>query len=489
MNLDPFTPVLVGVAQILQRPEDPAQAVEPLALMEQALRQALADSGGAPLDTQLDYVGVVRGAWKYSDPGRLLAERLGVNAKSGMSPNGGNTPQAYVNAISARIAAGEISAGAIVGAETIWSRRRQRRAGVHVPTTEQVDVSPDEHFGEDVPMTNTFEHSRGVEAPIHFYPIFESAIRAARGETLDQHRDRVAELWSRFNQVAVNNPYAWSRQAMTADEIRNPSETNRMVGFPYTKAMNSNWDLDQAAALVLCSAQVAEAAGIPRDKWVFPWAGTEAHDTYAVSNRNNLHSSPAIEACGQELFSLTGLSPDTINHIDIYSCFPSAVQVSATALGISHDRQLTQTGGLTFAGGPLNNYVTHSIATMADRLRQDPGARGLVTANGGFLTKHALGIYSTEPSPTPFSVSNVQNEVDQVPSTPLDEAYAGAVEIEAYTVMHNREGPEAGFCAVRTPDGARSWGKVNDPTTLGTMIVEEAIGQGAQLAADGALTL
>ncbi|MEM7340324.1 MAG: acetyl-CoA acetyltransferase [Actinomycetota bacterium] len=490
MTIDPRTPVVVGVAQATQRPENLADAVEAVALMEQVVRSAADDAGAPDLSRSLDYIGVVQGAWRYTDPARLLADALGATgARTALSANGGNTPQSYVNTLAARIAAGDLDSAAIVGAETIWSRRRQRRAGMDVAATRQDGVEPDERFGADVPMTTPFEERRGMEQPVNFYPVFESAIRAARGETIDAHRDRVAELWSRFNAAAVANDHAWLRTPMTADEIRNPSPSNRMVGFPYTKSMNSNWDLDQAAAIIICSAGAAEAAGIARDRWVFPWAGTDAHDTYAVSARRDLHSSPAITEAGRRLFDLAGVGSDDVAHIDLYSCFPSAVQVGAESLGFGEDRQLTQTGGLTFAGGPLNNYVTHSIAAMTNVLRADPGAVGLVSANGGFLTKHAIGLYSTEPPSNPYRAEDVQAEVDQVPTTAVDEGYHGAVTVEAYTVMHDADGPTEGLCAVRTPDGARTWGRVDDASVAADMTTIEAIGRAGDLTADGVLNL
>jgi len=490
MALDPRTPVIVGVAQHTQRPENPADALEAVALMELVITNAINGSRGTSLSSKFDYIGVIQGAWRYSDPARLLAEKLGSpQARTGLSSNGGNSPQSYINALCSRIGAGQMDAAVVVGAETIWSRRRQRRSGLNISVTNQAPTEPDERFGSDVAMINDFEQSRGIEAPVHFYPLFESALRAARGETLDEHRDRVANLWERFNQVAVKNQYSWVRSPMSAGEIRNPSPTNRMVGFPYTKAMNSNWDLDQAAAVVVCSVQAAQAAGIDRDQWIFPWAGTEAHDTPAVSNRRDLHSSPAIGIAGKRLFELTGLGPDDLDHVDLYSCFPSAVQVAAAELGLGEDRQLTQTGGLTFAGGPLNNYVTHSIAAMTETLRADGSATGLVTANGGFLTKHALGIYSTEPPPVMFQSQSVQQEVDQIPSTELDHTYSGTTTIEAYTVMHNSDGPEKGLCALRTPNGARTWGAVTSDSDIADMLKAEAIGTTAELAPSGDLTL
>ncbi len=490
MAIDPRTPVVVGVAQIKQRPDDPGDAVEASALMTGVVSAAAADAGSTALLDRLDLIGVVAGAWKYSDPGRLIAEAVGATgARTALSANGGNTPQSYVNQISSRIQAGDLDVAVVTGAEFIWSRRRQRRAGLDVATTEQVGVEPDERFGVDVPMSTDFEQSRGMNAPINYYPLFESAIRAANGETIDQHRDRLAELWHRFNEVAVDNEYAWFRTPMTADEIRNPSPTNRMVGFPYTKAMNSNWDLDQAAAVLVCSAEAAERAGVGRDRWVFPLAGTDGHDTYAVSERRDLHSSPAITEAGAKLYELVGIGPDDVAHVDLYSCFPSAVEVAARSLGLGEDRRLTQTGGLTFAGGPLNNYVTHSIATIVDVLRKDEGSIGLVTANGGYLTKHALGLYSTTPPDRGYRAVDVQAEVDRVPRTPVDEGYAGPVTIEAYTVMHDAEGPTEGLCALRTSQDRRTWGRVTDPAALVAMMADEAIGRTASLAADGVATL
>ena len=338
MTIDPRTPVVVGVAQAVQRPDDPADAVEPIALMERVARAAADDAGAPGLLADLDHIGVVRGAWRYSDPGRLLADAVGAaSARTSLSGNGGNTPQSYVNELASRIQSGALDRALVVGGETIWSRRRKRRAGIDVAVTEQEGVEPDELFQGDVPMTTDFESSRGVDQPIHFYPLFDSAIRAARGETIDEHRDRLAALWARFNEVAVANEYAWFRTPMTAAEIREPSPTNRMVGFPYTKAMNSNWDLDQAAAVLLCSAGAAEAAGVPRDRWVFPLAGTDAHDTYAVSERRDLHSSPAIVTAGDRVYELAGIGPDDVAHIDLYSCFPSAVQVAAESLGFPRE--------------------------------------------------------------------------------------------------------------------------------------------------------
>ncbi len=489
--MDPRTPVLVGVSQLGQRPEDPCEAVEPLELMHQVLSNAITNDAGAPrLGSELGAIAVVAGAWSYSNPARLLANRLGANrALTILSHAGGNTPQALVNAMAGRIQAGQLDSVAIVGGETIWSRRRQRRTNSVVPRTKQRDSQPDERFQDELSMSTEFETERGMEAPINYYPLFESAIRAKNNETFEQHRLRLGHMWARFNSVAVTNPYAWTRTPLTANLITTPSPTNRMVGFPYTKAMNSNWDLDQAAALVLCSVATADRIGIARDRWVFPLAGTDANDTYAVSERRDLHSSPAIAEAGLMLQELSGQPPAEATHIDVYSCFPSAVQVAATELGLDQETQLTVTGGLTFAGGPLNNYVTHSIATMVGLLRGESGSTGLITANGGYLTKHSLGMYASTPPSRAFGHANVQDRVDPYPTTRTDTGYRGSATIEAYTVMHDQDGPIEALAALRTPHGARTWGRSDNGATVIALLDDEGVGRSVNLGGSGHFTL
>jgi acetyl-CoA C-acetyltransferase len=487
MTLDPRTPVLVGAGQLVQRPDDLDGALEAIECMAVALERAADDAGARSLLGAATAVRVVRGAWPYSDPGRLLAARFGADAVTGITANGGNTPQSLVNRSASEIAAGTHDVVLLVGAETIWTRRRIKRQGKEYIYTEQSGVEPDETLGVEVAMSSQVEAARGFELPVNFYPTFDSAIRARRAETIDEHRDRLSQLWEGFNAVAVRNPYAWNRTPMTAAEIREPGPSNRMVGFPYTKAMNSNWDLDQAAAVILCSVEAAERHGVSRDRWVFPLAGTDGRDTDLVSNRWDLAESPAIRTAGRRALELAGVGPDDLAHVDLYSCFPSAVQIGARELGLDENRQLTVTGGLTFAGGPLNNYVMHSIATMAGLLRDQPDSVGLCSANGGFVTKHAFGLYSTEPPASGFRHENCQEAIDAHPSRELAADHTGAVTIEAYTVMHGPDGPERGLFACLLDDGRRQWANTTDMALMKAVMASEHIGTRAEVTPEFAL--
>ncbi|HVF74406.1 MAG TPA: acetyl-CoA acetyltransferase [Acidimicrobiales bacterium] len=475
MALDPRTPVIVGVGQSVRRPTvDELEGVaEPAEMMAEVLRLA----GDARLLAAADSVRVVESvSWHYSNPALAVAERVGASPRDTVrTTTGGNSPQMLVNDTAAAIARGELDVAVVVGAEAVYTRYLARKAKVWLPWSVQDSaVTAPRVLGVDLPGNNDMELDRGFVLPTQGYPMLENALRAEAGESIDSHQQRIAALWAGFSEVAAGNPYAWSPTARTADEIATVTPDNRMVGFPYPKLMNANIQTDQAAGLILCSVEAARRYGVPEDRWVFPWFGGDGHDTWHLSERESLTASPPLRR-----FEVPA---GDIAHVDIYSCFPSAVQIAARELGFELDRQLTVTGGLTFAGGPANNYVTHSIATMVDVLRADPGSLGLVTAVGWYLTKHAVGIYSTTPPPDGFRHMVLG---DDMPSREAAASYEGDVEIETYTVMFDREGsPETGLYALRLPDGRRAWGR-SGPVDVG----EELCGRRVRLAADGTVSL
>lgn len=469
MALDPRLPVVVGVGQLQRRPRDSVEGLpSPIEMMAGAARLAADDVGpgsgsGARLLRAVGSVQVVDVlSWRYGDPAALLAAELGASPRETVATViGGNTPQTLVNQAALAIQRAEVDVVLIAGAEAMYTRRVARRTGETI-TWPKDDRSPTRVVGDDRPPLHDVEVAAGLTSPPDVYPLLECALRLARGEDADAHTARIAELWSRFSHVAAANPHAWSREAHTADDIATPSPGNRMIASPYTKLMNANIQVDQAAALLLCSVDAARSAGVPEERWVFPIAGADAHDHWFLSERASLAASPAIAACGRAINELSGIGVDDIAHVDLYSCFPAAVQLAADALGIDAwdpARVPTLTGGLTFAGGPGNNYVTHSIATLVARLRDDPGAFGLTTALGWYATKHSLGLWSSSPPPGGFRWRSAQSEVDALPRRPVaDDAYDGPTTVEAYTVLYERDGsPTKTITASLTDDGRRVW--------------------------------
>ena len=503
MAADDRTPIFIGVAQVEQREDDPSVAKEPLDLMVEAVRAAGEDCGNPKVLELADSVRVIRGIWGYGNPARQVAERIGASgAETGLTSLGGNYVQSMTNRSFLDIQSGKNGIVIVTGGECGRTQGRARKAGVDLdwnpltrepgasPTTRDDGAAPDMFLGSSKVTRHDAETRRGIQFPIQFYPMFETALRYANGESVDGHLKRVSELWAGFNRVAVDNPNAWIRKPLSAEEIRTPSPSNRPVSYPYTKLMNSNNSVDQGAALILTSVGKARELGIAEDRWVYPHAGTEAWDHLYVSERDTLHTSPAIRLTAAKLFDLTGFDVDDMDHVDLYSCFPAAVQVSANEIGLSQDRPLTVTGGLTFAGGPLNNYVMHSVARTVDLLREKPGSKGLVTANGGLLTKHALCIYSTDAPDKPFAWANLQDEVDAMPRREVAEEHDGTATIESYVVMYNAEAaPTTAHAACLLDDGRRTWANVTDADTVQEMTKEEFCGRSANIDGAGALAI
>jgi acetyl-CoA C-acetyltransferase len=455
--VDPRQPVLAGVAQSVRFPGEPLEAMVDVAAA--ALREA-------PL--RPDVVAVVDPvSWPVD--GRHLAERLRLSPRevihSGM---GGSSPQALVNRLSQQIAEGRLDCALIAGAEALASVMPYVKAGEQAPWTPA--ERPPGLADSDPPGNSELEAAAGLIAPIFFYPLIEHAVRRAARRSRADHLQHIAAMWSRFSHVAAENPYAWSPQARSTGEIATPTDGNRLVSDPYTKLLNANITVDMAAALVLCSAVAAEAAGIPRDQWVFVHAGAHANDHWNVSEREELHRSPALAACRP---AIEGVE---LSHVDLYSCFPSAVQVAAYELGVEPS---TVTGGLTFAGGPGNNYATHSIATMVARLREDPDAFGMTTAVSWYLTKHALGVYSARPGD--FRL----HEVDEtMPRRELATEYTGPATVEAYTALFERDGsPGVGIVAARLPDGRRLLARLDHAEEL--VGSEDPLGAEVQIGPQG----
>lgn len=482
------TPILVGIAQVAQHADDPATAAEPLDLMIRATRAAARDAGAPALLTDASAVRVIRGMWPYGNPARAVAEAIGnPAAETGISFWSGTAVHHLLSVSALDIQRGSHQIVILTGAECGDTQARARRADTDLAWRE-APGKPDRTIGVELRMRHRAEAARGIVNPVHMYPMFENAIRHARGETIDSHIERISRLWAGFSRVAAENPHAWMRERKTPLEIRTPGPDNRQVSFPYPKLMNSNEKVDQGAALILTSTDVARRLGIPRARWIFPWASTEAHDTYAVSHRDNLHSAPGLGIAGGRCLEMAELGIDDIDHLDVYSCFPSAVQVASAELGLDESRPLTVTGGMTFAGGPLNNYAMHGIARMAEVLRGHAGDIGLVTGNGGFLTKHAFCVFASEPPAREFRHGEPQRQVDAVATRELSESARGPAVIESYTVMFGREGPTTAFAACLLPDGRRAWANTRDAEVLDAMVAEEFCGRQGRIDTGGTVT-
>lgn len=487
--------VVIGCGQIVQRDVPPAEALEPVALMERAARAAAEDAGLGPGGLEgLDAVVAVQVlGWPYASAAHRLAAGLGaLRAHEIDTGVGGNSPQSAVDAMARRIARGEIRTALVAGAEAIRSRRRARKEGVALAwTRDEAPAGPGrERLGEERPGVSPREERHGMALPSHVYPLFENALRARLGRDLDEHRRKLGALWSRFSEIAAANPHAWFRTVRSAEEIATVTETNRMVAYPYTKYLNAVMEVDQGAAVIVASSSAAQALGVPRDRFVYLWgSGEAAEDPWFVSERPRLDRCPAQAIAIEAALAEAGVEAEALRAFDLYSCFPVAVELACEALGIAEDdpRPLTLTGGLTFGGGPGNAYSLHGIARMVEHLRAH-GGLGLVTALGWFLTKHAAGVYGAEPPPP--GRARAPRPLVREAGPPLAEAPSGAGVVETYTVVHGRDGaPERGIVLGRDASGCRFVANTpSDRALLEAVEARELVGAPGRLSHTDGLT-
>ena len=482
MALDPHTPVLVGVGAVVQREDDAAAAKEPIELMIDALTRAGEDAGAPALLGEAATVIVPKGIWSYPDPARIVADRFGAHARSVLAEVG-ILQQSPFTLAARRIAAGDADVVLVAGGEAKHRALRAQIAGTTAPETAQDGVTPDIRIDPRGDIISQVEIHRGLAVPARQYALIETALRAATGTSVDAHLQELAELQSAFSHVAAGNPDAWDRTGYSPAELA-PSPVNRVVALPYTKLHCSQWNVDLSAGHILCSVETATRHGIPRDRWVFPVAAAESNTMIVMTERAELHRSHGFELGGRRLFEAAGTTIDDVAHLDLYSCFPAAVRIQARELGIADGRPLTVTGGMTFAGGPLNNYVLQAMVTLARVLRADPGSLGLSTSVSGMVTKQGLGLWSTEPPANGFTPVDVSDEVARATRTLRS---SGDGEVAGYTVVFDGDRPTQAI-VVATVDEVRTVATSDDPDVAAAVTEGEWVGRTVTVGADGTFT-
>jgi acetyl-CoA C-acetyltransferase len=321
------------------------------------------------------------------------------------------------------------------------------------------------------------EIQAGLWAPVEQYALIESARRAAAGHSVEDHLDDVAALWAGFNAVAGTNPLADFPEPRTAEFLRTAGPGNRPLAFPYAKWHVSQWAVDQAGALLLCSAGAARDAGIPVDRWVFPRALVESSLSVSLSRREELHRWPAMGVLGRATAEHLGRPLDQLDLVECYSCFPVAVRVQQAELGLDPLAVPTLTGGMTFAGGPFNNFTYQATAALVGALREDPGAMGLVTTVSGLLTKPGLAVWGAAPSERPPLVADYGTDAAEVTGVrDVTGSGTGAARVVAYTVSYEGDEPNRSFVIADLADGRRWVGVSHHDELVRRGLTEELVG-------------
>jgi len=473
----PNTPVLVGVAAVQQKLEDDLHALEPVALMERALRAAAVDAGNVDLLPRADEILVPKSMWSYSDPGRLLADALGARTATTLLAEFGILQQTLLSRACLRIAAGEAGIVLVTGGEARYRAVCASKAGREAFETQQAGEAPDITLRPEDEMWSKVETDSGLGMPVGYYAIMDSALRYKQGLSLDAHRDQMAEMYARMSQLAADNPDAWSSEIVSAETIREHSATNRMLAFPYTKLHNSQWNVDQAAGLIFCSVQIAQQLGIARKKWIFPRAFTESNFMSVVASRRDLGASDGFRIAGQVAMDIAGVSFNQVRLCELYSCFPYAVRVQMHEFGMDPNRNVSVTGGMSFGGGPLNNFVFQTMARMAKLLRQNPEETGLVTTVSGLLTKQACALWSATPGSSGWGFVDVTDRVRLASDIcELVPGFAGEGIVAGYTVLYQGMTPWRAVAVLDLPDGRRTVAYSEDPQLMHQMMTQENCG-------------
>src|SRR6266446_10561283 len=467
---DDRIPVIVGVGEIIDRPQEITAGLEPLTLLVEALKRADADSGGKLLGdiASLDIVNFL--SWRYQDPAKQLSDRLGIQpAHAYYGPVGGESPIRYLHEAAQRIARGECSVAAICGAEAQSTATKAERAGVELPWTPFAHDVPEPKRG--AAFQKPMAVKLGVFRPITVYPFYEAATAAHWGQTPREAMAESGALWSTYSNVASQNPNSWLKRRFTADEITTPTPDNRLIAWPYTKLQVANPTVNMGAALLMTSLAKAKAAGIAEDRLVHVRGGASAEEPRDYLIRDQFFESHPQNAVLNAVLDLVGGDGRAFDAIELYSCFPCVPKMARRTLGLGTEVQPTVAGGLTFFGAPLNTYMTHAACAMVRKLRS--GVRlGLLYGQGGFVTKHHALVLSRQAPPAPLAQdTNVQSEADRnrgaVPDFVTEADGKGSV--ESFTVIYGRNGEvEHGVVMLRTSGNARALARVpaHDGRTL-----------------------
>ncbi|MEE1877074.1 acetyl-CoA acetyltransferase [Altererythrobacter litoralis] len=468
------TPVIIGVGQYSERPQDEGyEALSHMDLGGRALAAAIADSDASgDLAGSIDTLVAIR-QFEMSRPGaerpfggadnvpRAYAKRVGANPRCAiLSTTGGQTNQQMLGEFAAEIAAGESQCAAIVGSEAISTVLALSAKGIKPDWSEEVGGSiEDRGFGLDG-LLEPGLMAHGAAGAIPLYALCENRRRANLGLSLEQYRLKIGELFAPFSRVAAANPHSAAPVERSVEELAAVTDRNRIVAEPYTRMTVARDQVNQAAAIIVASAKLARELGVPEDKWVHIHAVSAATEL-DLTQRPDLSRSPASIASLEAALARAGKGMSDMSYLDFYSCFAIPVFNAIDHFGIAIDdpRGLTLTGGLPFFGGAGNNYSAHAMCEAVYRVRKDRGSFALVGANGGWMSKYSTGVYSTTPADWSANdrFAKLAKADDAVPRH--EGAFDSAV-VETYTINHGKNGSAAIFVG-RNQAGERVCGNVD----------------------------
>lgn len=492
------TPILVGVSQTTYRDIGNPERT-PVDALQDALQGALDNSGkgdalSAAIDTLCSEPSLLEvtedlAALLNRFPGPELVKRLGLkNARCLKAPEGGNGPQMLINHFAKELHSGQRRAVALCGGEMTASFRALLGGGADISHWQQGAQGDTEQPWPDRDGAHAQEHKHNLWLPTNMYPLFENALRHRYGHSFEQHQQHIGKIMQGLSDTAAANPDAWSYQRpRSAEQLTSFAERSPCLALPYNKYLCAQMNVDMAAAVIMTTVGTARELGISEDRWIYLNGCAEVNDIWYVGERPDLSRSKPIELAGQTALQRAQCSIDDIALMDIYSCFPCAVELACDALNIDPfgERKLSLTGGLPYFGGPGHGYSLHAIVTLAEQLRERPHDKGMITANGWYMTKQAIGIYAAKPSAKEWQRGDdrpLQQQIDNQQAPNISEAPQGPGRVDSFTVVCEGGEPSQGIIVGKLDSGERFIAHTeNDPALLSQMMTEDVIGQRGQV--------
>lgn len=437
---DSMAPVIIGVGEA-SRKTVPGEWPTPSELAGAAIKAALADTGqpqavAAAIDTiaairTFEDSGVSMGTGSPDNVAEAFGAAGGISAPRLIYADvGGQSPQAMVNELAGAIRRGEIEVAVIVGAEANGTAKRARKAGVELDWRLPSDTPFDNRLSR-FPILSRAEIRHGIISMPLAYSLMENARRLALGKSRDIYAADMAKLWSALSQKSLNREHAQFARGWTAAEILDEAEGNYQLTDIYRRWHVAQDAVDLGGAIILTGAGKARELGVADNKMVWLAGAAETKEP-PLSERADLVNPLALQYALHAALDQAGFAPTDLGPVDIYSCFPVAVSDAIDSLGdpVRAPGEYTLTGGLSFFGGPGNGYLLYSLAAMVEALRKDGSKPALVTANGGVMSKQAVGVYTASQPPCAWGGEIIKGY--QAKSVEIDDAPQGKARILTY---------------------------------------------------------
>ena len=480
-------PVLIGLGSLQQKGSF-SELDEALILMEKATLEAIKDTNSLEIKKYIDEIQIPKGYWAYRDPGKWIAEKHGFPQAKTSVTKIGVLQQNLINSACKKIISGDIRASLIVGGEARFKKIQALKEGLVFEEME-LTVNPDHYVKakDDLYVPQEVD-ALGMMA-VGYYAIIESALRYKNQRTLKEHEEFLGDYYERFSKIAAKNPHAWNQTVYSSKEIRTPSAQNKRIAYPYNKLHNSSWNVNQASALILTSEEIANSLNIPSAKRVYPLISSETNHMIGVIQRPDLTAPVGLQLATDYLLETAVKNQIQPTLYELYSCFPVAVQLFSEALNVPDGIEKTITGGMPFAGGPLNNYMLHATTQMLMKIREDANQIGLITGVSGMMTKQALAIWSKDQM-MDFESKDVTREAEKIEiPVPMSNLNQGEAKIIGCTTLYKDLNPLKAIFYAEDSQGHRLVLTSNKEKIIKQAEEEECIGLKVNFLNDQLLSL